>query len=377
MNCEEFSQSLDQLKAGDVPKEQLLLLQEQMKTHSAVCSSCQMLWDLHTLNEGQEAPQNLHQMWMDNIKNKQMSTQTQGKIIPFQTKIKRVLSMASVFVFLLLGASFVQKNEQNFSLNHAPSQANIAEYAQDEYEQSPMMARSAPQGANSFSDTEKVIKETSLTIKTQAFDADIAFLTDLFTKYNAQIHNKYESQNGTQKDRFSDYTISVKSADLEAFLVDVQGVKGQITSLNQSAIDQTGMYTDTEGRLKTQQDKLLRLHELLKKADNVSDLIEIENAISNTQYEVERYTQQLSDVDKNVENASVRLSIREESALDITTSDNASFLDRIKTGVLYSLQNLYAFVQNVGVFIVMAAPWLFILFVLLCILITIVKKRRK
>ena len=46
-------------------------------------------------------------------------------------------------------------------------------------------------------------------------------------------------------------------------------------------------YYDTQSRLETAQIKLERLQELLKKAESMEDIITIESAISETEYEIE------------------------------------------------------------------------------------------
>lgn len=66
------------------------------------------------------------------------------------------------------------------------------------------------------------------------------------------------------------------------------GTLCHVTWQDDSAENISEQYYDTQSRLETAQIKLARLQELLKKAENMEDIITIESAISETEYEIER-----------------------------------------------------------------------------------------
>lgn len=78
----------------------------------------------------------------------------------------------------------------------------------------------------------------------------------------------------------------VPAAEYEHFCEQV-GSLCHVTYMSSSAENITEEYYDTDSRLKTAQIKLERLQELLSKADNMADIITIESAISDTEYEIE------------------------------------------------------------------------------------------
>ncbi len=81
--------------------------------------------------------------------------------------------------------------------------------------------------------------------------------------------------------------------------------------MSSSAENITEEYYDTDSRLKTAQIKLERLQELLSKADNMADIITIESAISDTEYEIESLSGTLRHYDALVDYATVSLTLSE------------------------------------------------------------------
>ena len=85
--------------------------------------------------------------------------------------------------------------------------------------------------------------------------------------------------------RYGEFTVRVPAAEYEHFCEQV-GSLCHVTYMSSSAENITEEYYDTDSRLKTAQIKLERLQELLSKADNMADIITIESAISDTEYEL-------------------------------------------------------------------------------------------
>lgn len=73
----------------------------------------------------------------------------------------------------------------------------------------------------------------------------------------------------------------------------------------------TETYYDTDGRLKTQQIKLERLQKLLAQAENMEDIITIESAISETEWNIEDLSGTLRHYDALVDFATVTVSLQE------------------------------------------------------------------
>ena len=110
--------------------------------------------------------------------------------------------------------------------------------------------------------------------------------------------------------RHASYTVRVPAERFADFCAQV-GTLCHVTWQSDSAEDISEQYYDTQSRLKTAQIKLARLQELLKKAENMEDIITIESAISETEYEIERLSGTVRRYDALVDYATVTLELNE------------------------------------------------------------------
>ena len=107
------------------------------------------------------------------------------------------------------------------------------------------------------------------------------------------------------------------------------GTLCHVTWQNDTAEDISEQYYDTQSRLETAQIKLARLQELLKKAQNMEDIISIESAISETEYEIERLSGTVRHYDALVDYATVTLELNEVYRLSGTEDAPKSFGEKL------------------------------------------------
>ncbi|MFH1881070.1 MAG: DUF4349 domain-containing protein, partial [Bacillota bacterium] len=162
---------------------------------------------------------------------------------------------------------------------------------------------------------------------------------------------------------------------LDGFLSGLEGI-GRTTDRYETATDMTTQYTDTALRLKTQQDKMTRLQELLLKADTVEDLLAIESEIANTQYEIDWMQSSLMGIDRQVEYASVSVYLQEQTPVDTAAAQDLTIGERLLSGLEASLKWLGGFFENMLVFLVAAAPVLIPLIVIYIVARVVVKRRK-
>ena len=134
-------------------------------------------------------------------------------------------------------------------------------------------------------ENQKIIYTGDINLETTEFDEAVKALAAL-----AEVKGGYlESSTvggGSRGYRWADYTVRVPSAQFQSFL-DQAGELAHVTWRNTNLENITETYYDTAGRLKTQQIKLERLQKLLSQAENMEDIITIESAISETEWNIE------------------------------------------------------------------------------------------
>lgn len=120
----------------------------------------------------------------------------------------------------------------------------------------------------------------------------------------------------------------------------------------------TETYYDTDGRLKTQQIKLERLQKLLAQAENMEDIITIESAISETEWNIEDLSGTLRHYDALVDFATVTVSLQEVYKYSDTEELPENFGQRIGNALSRGWRS---FVDGMADFIVaLAYNWMWI-----------------
>ena len=111
----------------------------------------------------------------------------------------------------------------------------------------------------------------------------------------------------------------------------------------------------------------------MAQAEDVSDLIEIESAIADAQYYIDRYTGQLKSYDSKVDYSTVRVTVRETRATEIK---EVSLGERILTGIGDSFQAFGWFLEDMVIFVASALPWLIALGVVIFIAALVIRKHK-
>ena len=119
-----------------------------------------------------------------------------------------------------------------------------------------------------------------------------------------------------------------------------------------------------------------RLQALVSTAADLSDLLALEREIADTQYEIDRLTGILLRTDRQVDYATVSISLREESQLDEAENPELSLWQRLSAGLSAGFRFTVEWVGDVFVFLVSASPFLAIVGALWLVVRLIRRKRR-
>jgi len=159
----------------------------------------------------------------------------------------------------------------------------------------------------------KVIRRAELTIQTTEFDqsvAALAALTEAHEGYyevsrvdSGSLYNQYAS-------RSAYYVVRVPKEQFTAFR-DGMGAVGHLHSINESTEDVGEVYYDTEARLATLTTKRERLLALLDRAELMEDIITLESALADVQYEIDQHTGTLRRYDSLIDYATFTIHLDE------------------------------------------------------------------
>lgn len=189
--------------------------------------------------------------------------------------------------------------------------------------------------SNTLPDNSKMIYTADVTLETREFDEANAAIAALVSSVGGYFERNELNQGGTYRSVYC--TIRVPASRFAEFL-DQAGAVAHMTYCNRYSQNVSEVYYDLEARLTTQRTKLQRLQELLAEAKNMSDIITLESAISDTELQIEYLTGSLRKYDSLIDYSTINLSLREVYRLSNEEVTPVTFGDRLETAFKRGLE---------------------------------------
>ena len=221
----------------------------------------------------------------------------------------------------------------------------------------------------------KMIRTANLEMETTAFDEAVEGLGRL-TKEMGGYYENSSLRTGGSGYRWADYTVRVPAERFDEFLTRA-GALCNLTWRSESAENVTEAYYDTAGRLKTQQIKLERLQELLSRAEAMEDIITIESAISETEYQIESLSGTLRHYDALVDYATVSVNLQEVYKLSDVEEAPNSFGARMGSAFTAGWAAFAAGMENLAVGLAYIWMWLLALAVIVAAVTAVLRRRKR
>ncbi|MBQ9197064.1 MAG: DUF4349 domain-containing protein [Clostridia bacterium] len=396
MDCRTFALLLEKPEEEWTREER-----QELDAHAAGCRDCAMLLamrrEMRAMDEETEVPAAFSVSWR-NVIDMEAQKKMNGKISSFPWK--RALAGVAAVAVLAIGTTVTYLDNQSNSYRYTAGK-QYASYESSDYdvepaeyeEAAPMLAASgavsekrAVSDSAMYSTTStadagaaqaaKVIRTVNFTIQTRDYENDYEAIRQLTADLGGRVESLNSSGDGTSSSlRRANFTLRIPSDRLDEFISGARGV-GKVSSFSESSDDVSESYYDTQSRLNTQRVKLERLTELMQKAEDVSDLIELENAISDAQYWIDYYTGSLRGYDSRVSDSYVYVNLREMSSASAAETKELTLGERILNAIGASLETAAEVLQALVIFLVAALPWFAALAVVI-VLVRLIVRRRK
>ncbi|QLC66886.1 DUF4349 domain-containing protein [Flavobacterium sp. LPB0248] len=212
---------------------------------------------------------------------------------------------------------------------------------------------------------QKIIKEATLRFETDNLENTFNQIQKTILSNKARIINDSEGKDyGTV---FRNLTVKVPSQNFDRFINDVSKGVSYFEVKNISAEDVTEQFIDLTSRLKTKKKLEERYLEILKKANKVSEILEIEQQISTIREEIEAKEGQLKYLESRVSESTITIefykTIAEKEGIKI--SYGSKLWNAVKSG-FFSLSDFL---------ISLISVWPFV--ILFCVFAYFIRKRLK
>ena len=225
--------------------------------------------------------------------------------------------------------------------------------------------KQAQEGSQSGSayDYAKLIYTANITLETTHFDDVIQQIRSMTDQYGGYL--EYSDMQNYSTYRYSEFTVRIPSENYQTFVTETNGIE-QVMNFSESVQNISQAYYDTELRLESAKTKLASLNELLAKAESMEDIITLQNAINDVQYEIDSLSGTLRNFDQLVGFSTIHLYIREVPELTEVDEPVIGFGEQVSQAFRRGANRAVSFCK--GFVIWLAESWVGLLIWIIIIL---------
>lgn len=281
-----------------------------------------------------------------------------------RTILSLLMVLALLFSLTACGAS----NEASYD-NGAPGKVVLGE-------SNSVVSDSLTESPNLPADR-KLIRTVRMQAETDELNTVLSQLEEKLSQFGGYLQQKEVYQGsayrGTQR-RNANLVIRIPAQDLNAFLSHLNGSTHVISS-NETVDDVTLHYIDVDSQLKALKTEEERLLAMMEKAETLSDLLAIEQRLTQVQQELQSVASQLKSLDSQIEYATIHLSVSE--VVEYTPVEEKTPWQRIGDGFVDSLSDIWTFLVDAFVFLIANSPRLVLLGGVAALVIVLIRRSNK
>lgn len=219
---------------------------------------------------------------------------------------------------------------------------------------------------------QKLIRKVWLDAETEDMDGILVYVDEKIGALGGYVESR--EVNNYSYSRRAELTIRIPAEKLDQFTEAVKE-NANITSATETADDITLSYVAVESRVNALETEQTRLLELLAQAENMEEILLIEERLTNVRAELEEVTSQLRVYDNQVSYGTVYLSIHEVK--EYTEAEPEGFFQRIGSGFMDSLEGVGNGIVEFVIFLIVASPYLVLIALILTVVILVARKIKK
>lgn len=270
--------------------------------------------------------------------------------------MKRLFALTLALLLLLTGCG--AKSESYVTEAAAPAATMAA--AESVMEEALYDEAAAETGSSTtLPENQKLIRTVYMDAETQSMTDLLAWMDGRVASLGGYYEQKSVYRRGSRDDgsyyHSGDFMIRIPAENLDQF-VSMVGDQANVTSTSESTENVTLTYVSTQSRveaLEVEQDRLL---ELLENAENMEDLLTIEERLTDVRWELENYASQLRVLDNQVNYSTIHLSVWEVD--EPTVIVERTVWQKIGDGFTKNTGKMWNGLVNTFVWILTAIPYL-------------------
>ena len=222
----------------------------------------------------------------------------------------------------------------------------------------------------------KLIRDADLNMQTKAFDA---FLDDVRKKTAAaqgytESASVSENYDGTRRGLL---VLRIPADKLDTFL-DGMEAAGTVTSRDEHLRDVTQEYVDTESRIRALETEQKTLLELMEKAGELSDVLEIQRRLSEVRASLESLKGQMQVLTNQIDYSSVTISVDEVK--HFTPVEKKGFGEQLRANLSENLYTIGQGASDFALWFLSSLPYFILIALaaaLIVVLIVLIRRRKR
>lgn len=173
----------------------------------------------------------------------------------------------------------------------------------------------------------KIRKSGNISFQSQDLEKDYAQIKDLLPRYKAYIEN--ENQSNDQYRRNYQLSIRVEGDHFDSLLNAISALAWRIEYKTANIDDVTSQYYDLKTRIENKKVLEQRYRELLTKANEIKDILEIEKNINEVRTDIEMMQGQFNYLSSQIQYSSLDVQFYEELPYAVNSGQKKGFGNRI------------------------------------------------
>lgn len=224
----------------------------------------------------------------------------------------------------------------------------------------------------------KVIKHGDLSLETMRFDEALVEIVNLVNAAGGYVESQNTSgvslrEKGRYNERYATILARVPADRLDEVTASVGGLCN-VVQKSESMEDITDSYFDTQARLDTLVIQEERLLLILEKAEKLEEIITLEQALSETRYQIEALTAAIKRMDSQVAYSYLNINLSEVVEYQPVTAPPKTFGQRLSASFSVSRDQLFNTLEKLLFFLIEDGPVLLIYLAILLLILRVFRR---
>lgn len=219
---------------------------------------------------------------------------------------------------------------------------------------------------NATDTSRKLQKEVYLTLETKEYDKYIDDMRNNIVSNGGYIEESDESLDYEYRTFTATIRIPVDKTDK---FTNFASSNATITNHSESVKDVTEEYIDIEARIKVYKAEEESLIEIMKKADNITDLLAVKKQLADIRAEIESYTAQLKSLENKTSYSTITITVYEVER----EVKSEGYWSNIWNNIIKGFKNVWKAITTLFAFALSSIPYLVIPAFIVCTIIISVR----